>query len=94
MPSLYPINHEAVTNIKSSLLLSLGLIMSSLHELRDLPNEGDYFLSFDDLLEAVRDASVKSKFSFKLPHKTCPWMLNARINKDNDNEIIIEKVVL
>jgi hypothetical protein len=79
--------------------------MSSLHELRDLPNEGDYFLSFDDLLEAVRDASVKSKFSFKLPHKdstraryrcankTCPWMLNARMNKDNDNEIIIEKVV-
>jgi hypothetical protein len=37
--------------------------MASLHELRDMPIEGDYFLSFDDLLEVIRDASVKHKFS-------------------------------
>jgi hypothetical protein len=42
--------------------------MASLHELRDMPIEGDYFLSFDDLLEVIRDASVKHKFSFKVPH--------------------------
>jgi hypothetical protein len=36
--------------------------MASLHELRELPIEGDYFLSFDDLLEVIRDASVKHKF--------------------------------
>ena len=33
--------------------------MASLHELRELPLEGDFFLSFDDLLEVIRDASVK-----------------------------------
>jgi hypothetical protein len=31
--------------------------MASLHELRDMPKEGDYFLSFDDLLKVIRDAS-------------------------------------
>ena len=51
-----------------SILLST-LIMASLYELRELPIEGDYFLSFDDLLEVIRDASVKQKFSFKTPHK-------------------------
>jgi hypothetical protein len=35
--------------------------MASLHELRELPNEGDYILSFDDLLEVIRDASIKNK---------------------------------
>jgi hypothetical protein len=35
--------------------------MASLHELRELPNEGDYFLSFDDLLKVIRDASIKHK---------------------------------
>ena len=43
--------------------------MASLYELRELPIEGDYFLSFDDLLEVIRDASVKHKFSFRAPHK-------------------------
>ena len=43
--------------------------MTSLHELRELPKEGDFFLSFDDLLEVIRDASIKDKFSFKNPHK-------------------------
>ena len=42
---------------------SLLIIMASLHELRDMPVEGDYFLSFDNLLEVIRDASVKHKFS-------------------------------
>ena len=51
-----------------SILLST-LIIASLYELRELPIEGDYFLSFDDLLEVIRDASVKQKFSFKTPHK-------------------------
>jgi hypothetical protein len=36
--------------------------MASLYELRELPIEGDYFLSFDDLLEVISDASVKHKF--------------------------------
>jgi hypothetical protein len=87
------------------LLLSLLIIMLSLHELRDMPVEGDYFLTFDDLLEVIRDASVKHKFSFKVPHrdtkraryrctnKACPWLVNAHLNPENENEIIIDKVV-
>lgn len=79
--------------------------MASLHELRDLPKVGDYFLSFDDLLEVVRDASVKHKFSFKVPHrdpkraryrctnKQCPWAINAHLNKENDNKVIVDTVV-
>jgi hypothetical protein len=71
---------------------SLLIIMASLHELRDMPIEGDYFLSFDDFLEVIRDASVKHKFSFKVPHKdtnraryrctnkACPWVVNAHLN--------------
>jgi len=59
--------------------------MASLHELCELPLEGDFFLSFDDLPEVIRDASIKHKFSFKNPHKdkkrarylcanaACPW---------------------
>jgi hypothetical protein len=43
--------------------------MASLYELRNMPKEGDYFVSFDDLLEVIRDASVKHKFSFKTLHK-------------------------
>jgi hypothetical protein len=43
--------------------------MASLHELRELPAKGDYFLSFDNLLEVVPDASIKYKFSFQIPHK-------------------------
>jgi len=43
--------------------------MASLHELRELPINGDYFLSFDDLFEAIRDASVKHKFSFRIPQR-------------------------
>ena len=43
--------------------------MASLHELCDLPIEEDYFVSFDDLLEVIRDASIKHKFSFEISHK-------------------------
>jgi hypothetical protein len=43
--------------------------MASLHELRDMPKEEDYFLSFDDLLKVICDASIKHKFSFKTPYK-------------------------
>src|SRR6266487_1414948 len=79
--------------------------MTSLHELRELPIEGDYFLSFEDLLKVVRDVSIKYKFSFRVPHKDpkraryrytnkdCPWTVNAHINKENENEIIVDKVV-
>jgi hypothetical protein len=79
--------------------------MASLHELRELPNEGDYFLSFEDLLEVIRDASIKHKFSFRVPHKDikraryrctnkeCPWTVNAHLNKENKNEVIIDKVI-
>jgi hypothetical protein len=42
---------------------SLLITMASLHELRDMPIKGDYLLSFDDLLEVIRDTSVKHKFS-------------------------------
>ena len=57
--------------------------------------KGDYFLLFDDLLEVIRDASVKHKFSFKTPHKDpkraryrcankeCPWKVNAHLNHEN-----------
>jgi hypothetical protein len=88
------------------LLLSLLIIMLSLHELRDMLVEGDYFLTFDDLLEVIRDASVKHKFSFKVLHrdikrawyrctnKACLWLVNAYLNPENKNEIIIDKVVL
>jgi hypothetical protein len=44
--------------------------MASLHELRDLLKEGDKFPSFDDVLEVIRDASIKHKFSFKTLIKT------------------------
>jgi len=43
--------------------------MASLHELRELLIVGDYFLSFDDLLKVVCDASIKHKFSFKVLYK-------------------------
>jgi hypothetical protein len=88
------------------LLLSLLIIISSLHELRDIPVKGDYFLTFNDLLKVIRDASVKHKFSFKVPHrdtkraryrctnKACPWLINTYLNPENKNEIIINKVVL
>jgi hypothetical protein len=39
--------------------------MACLHELRELLIQGDYFLSFDDLLKVIRDVSIKYKFSFK-----------------------------
>ncbi len=80
--------------------------MASLHELRDLPAIGDYFLSYEDLLEVIRDASVKHKFAFRVPHKDpkrvqyrctnkeCPWLVNAHRNPENENKIIVDKVVL
>ena len=80
--------------------------MASLHELRELLKEGDYFLSFEDLLEVIRDTSVKYKFSFRTPHKDpkraryrytnrhCPWAITTTLNKENKNKVIIGKVVL
>jgi hypothetical protein len=47
-------------------LLSLLITMAFLYKLRDILIKGDYFLSFDDLLKVIRDASVKHKFSFKV----------------------------
>ena len=47
----------------------VSIIMTSLYELCELPAKGDFFLSFNDLLEVIRDASIKHKFSFKNPHK-------------------------
>src|SRR6266542_3674457 len=79
--------------------------MASLHELCELPIEWNYLLSFDNLPEAIRDASVKHKFSFRIPHrdpkraryrctnKQCPWTVNDHLNKENENEIIVDKVV-
>jgi hypothetical protein len=79
--------------------------MASLHELRELPKEVEYFLSFEDLLEVIRDASIKHKFSFRTPHKDpkraryrcknkhCPWAVNAHLNNENKNEIVVDKVI-
>ena len=49
--------------------LSSLLIIASLHKLCNMPIEGDYFLSFNDLLKVIRDAFVKYKFSFKILYK-------------------------
>jgi hypothetical protein len=43
--------------------------MASLYKLRDIPKEGDYFLSFNNLLKVIRNASIKHKFSFKTLYK-------------------------
>ena len=51
-----------------SILLST-LIIASLYKLHELLIEGDYFLSFNDLLEVIRDTSIKHKFSFKTLYK-------------------------
>ena len=79
--------------------------MASLHELRELLVQRDYFLSFDDLLEAVRDASVKYKFSFKTPHKDpkrarykcknkdCPWKVNTHLNPEKLRSGLLGRVV-
>ena len=86
--------------------VEITLVMASLHELRDVPVQGDYFLSFDDLLEVIRDASIKHKFSFKTPHKDlkrvryrcantdCPWKINAHRNPENNNEVIVDEVTI
>ena len=78
--------------------------MASLHELRELPVQGDYFLSFDNLLGAIRDASVKHKFSFKTPYRDpkralykcknrdCLWKINVHLNLENENEVIVDTV--
>jgi hypothetical protein len=88
---------------------SLLIIMASLHKLRDMPVEGDYFLSFDDLLEVIRDASVKHKFSsqgttqrlkksavlmYQQGLSMACEVVNAYLNLENENEIIVDKVVL
>jgi len=78
--------------------------MASLYELRELPIVGDYFLSFDDLLEVICDVSIKHKFSFKVLHKDkkrawykcnnkdCPWSIIAHLNLENNNEVIVDIV--
>jgi hypothetical protein len=75
--------------------------MASLHELRELLIIGDYFLSFNDLLKVIRNASIKHKFSFKVLYKDkkrarykcnnkdCPWSIIAHLNPENNNEVII-----
>lgn len=79
--------------------------MASLHELRELPKEGDFFLLFNNLLEVIRDASIKHKFSFKAPYKDkkraryrcfndiCPWKVTAHLNREDENEVIVDCVV-
>jgi hypothetical protein len=76
------------------------IIMASLYEFGELLVKGDYILPFDNLLEVVRDASIKYKFSFKILYKNpkharykcinrvCPWKTNAHLNLENKNEII------
>ena len=44
-------------------------VIASLYKLRKVLVQGDYFLSFDDLLEVIRDTSIKHKFSFKTLYK-------------------------
>jgi MuDR family transposase len=80
--------------------------MASLHELRELLVQGDYFISFEDLLEVIRDASIKHKFSFKTLHKDpkrarykcsnrdCLCKVNAHLNPNDKNEIIVDTVSL
>jgi hypothetical protein len=46
------------------LILLSTLTIALLYKLCKLPIVGDYFLSFDDLLKVVRNASIKHKFSF------------------------------
>jgi hypothetical protein len=50
-------------------MLLSTFIIASLYKLRKLLIKGDYFLSFDNLLEVICDTSVKHKFSFKTPYK-------------------------
>jgi hypothetical protein len=56
--------------------------MASLYELRELPVQGDYFLSFDDLFEIIRNASIKHTFSFKTPYKNPKRARYKCTNKD------------
>jgi hypothetical protein len=61
---------------------------------------------FDDFLEVIRDVSIKHKFSFKTPYKDpkrarckcsnkdCPWKVNAHLDPDNENEVIVDTVSL
>ena len=51
------------------LILLSTLTIALLYKLRELPIIGDYFLSFDDLLKVVCDASIKHKVSFQVLHK-------------------------
>ena len=51
------------------LILLSTLTIALLYKLCKLPIVGDYFLSFDDLLKVVRNASIKHKFSFKVLYK-------------------------
>jgi hypothetical protein len=46
------------------LILLSTLTIALLYKLCKLPIVGDYFLSFDDLLKVVRNASIKHKSSF------------------------------
>jgi hypothetical protein len=79
--------------------------MASLYKLCNIPKEGDYFLSFDDLLKVIRNAFIKHKFSFKTLYKDpsrvryicinkqCPWLITTTLNKENKNKVIINKIV-
>lgn len=78
--------------------------MASLHELQDMPNKGNYFLSFNNLLKVICDTSIKHKFSFKTPYKdkkqarykcanaSCLWSVIAHLNAENKNKIIINTI--
>jgi hypothetical protein len=79
--------------------------MASLYKLRNMPKEGDYFISFDNLLKVIYNASIKHKFLFKTLHKDpfyiqyiCtnkqyPWLITTNLNKENENKVIVNKVV-
>ena len=79
--------------------------MTSLHELRELLKEGDFFLLFDNLLKVIRDVSIKHKFRFKNPYKdkkraryrcfndACPWKVIAHLNGDDENEVIVDVII-
>jgi hypothetical protein len=87
-------------------LLSLLIIMASLYKLYNMPVEDDYFLSFNNLLKVIYDASIKHKFFFKVLHKDTKraqyrctnkaylWIINTYLNQENKNKVIINKVIL
>jgi hypothetical protein len=53
------------------------------YKLRNMPVEGDYFLTFKALLKVIRDASIKHKFFFKVLYKDI---------KEHDIDVLIRPV--